>query len=121
MKDEFNDNADPRAHHYILKLSLTAGVDRSENPRDKDKPAFQQAVLFLQRVKKWAEQRGESFTAEPLPVSDDCYPRARITCPPALMADIRNFFAPKISRVDEIPLPKPRPAHKSIWKRIFGG
>jgi hypothetical protein len=121
MKKPFNDNAPPRPHHYILKLSATAGADR-DNPADADKPPFQQAVLFLQRLKKWIGEKGEAahFRAEILPVTDDDRPRLRIACPPALMDDICNFFTGRISRVDEIPLPKPPKPSRPLWKRIFG-
>lgn len=121
MKNEFNHNADPRPHHYILKLSPTAGVDRDVNPEDRGKPAFQQAILFLQRVRKWAESRGlaQGLRAETLPVTDDGFPRVRLTCPPGMMSELKNFFSRKIRDVNEIPLPK-TPPQKSLWKRIFG-
>jgi hypothetical protein len=121
MQNEFNDNADPRPHHYILKLSLSAGVDRDVNPEDRGKPAFQQAILFLQRARKWAENKGiaAGFKAETLPVTDDGYPRVRLTCPPGTMSELQHFFARKIRDVNEIPLPK-SPGNKSLWKRIFG-
>ncbi|TAL35927.1 MAG: hypothetical protein EPN97_06710 [Alphaproteobacteria bacterium] len=121
MQNEFNNNADPRPHHYILKLSLSAGVDRDVNPQDRGKPAFQQAILFLQRVRKFAESKGAQpgLKAETLPVTDDGYPRVRLTCPPGLMSEIKSLFARKIRDVNEIPLPKP-PKQKSLWKRIFG-
>ena len=123
MKDEFNDNSGPRPHHYILRLSRTAGTDRVENPGDKDKPAFQQGMLFLQRLKKWAESKGmgASLTTELLPVSEDGHPRLRLACPPALMEDIRAAYPRNIRHVDEIPLPGPSKNKKSIWKLIFGG
>jgi hypothetical protein len=122
MQNEFNDNADPRPHHYILKLSLTAGVDRDVNPQDRGKPAFQQAILFLQRVKKWADSKGgpaAGIRAETLPVTEDGFPRVRLTCPPGTMSELKNVFSRKIRDVREIPLPK-TPNHKSLWKRIFG-
>lgn len=121
MQNEFNHNADPRPRHYILKLSPTAGVDRNVNPEDRGKPAFQQAILFLQRVRKWAESNGGAagLTAETLPVTDDGFPRVRLCCPPGMMSEIRHLFARKIRDVREIPLPK-APKQKSLWKRIFG-
>ncbi|MEZ0226650.1 MAG: hypothetical protein ACAH83_18990 [Alphaproteobacteria bacterium] len=120
MQNEFNDNADPRPHHYILKLSLSAGVDRDVNPEDRSKPAFQQAILFLQRVKKWADSKGAAgIKAETLPVTEDGFPRVRLTCPPGTMSELKRFFARKIRDVNEIPLPK-APRNKSLWKRIFG-
>ena len=121
MQNEFNNNADPRPHHYILKLSLSAGVDRDVNPEDRGKPAFQQAILFLQRVKKWAESKGisQGLRAETLPVTDDGFPRVRLSCPPGMMSELKNFFSRKIRDVNEIPLPRP-PKQKSLWKRIFG-
>jgi hypothetical protein len=121
MQNEFNDNADPRPHHYILKLSLSAGVDRDVNPEDRSKPAFQQAILFLQRVKKWADASGAAagIRAETLPVTDDGFPRVRLSCPPGTMSELKHFFSRKIRDVNEIPLPRP-PRKKSLWKRIFG-
>lgn len=120
MIKPFNENSGPRAHHYILKLSLNAGVDNKENPQDKGKPAFMQAVLFLNRLKKWAEKHGAAnMKTEALPATDDGFPRIRLACPPALLKDIRDSFPFRISRVDEIPLP--RPPKKSLWKKIFGG
>ena len=123
MKNDFNDNTGPRPHHYILRLSLTAGTDQLENPGDKDKPAFQQGILFFQRLKKWAEEKGLAgdLKGEILPVSDDGHPRLRLACPPAMMTEIRTLFPRKIRHVDEIPLPAPSKRKKSIWKLIFGG
>jgi hypothetical protein len=121
MKDEFNDNADPRAHHYILRLSRHAGVNRLENPEDEIKPPFQQAVLFLERLQNWAAASGKTgeLKGEVLPVTEDGRPRLRLACPPAMLEDIQNVFGQKIRAVDEIPLPKPK-GKKPAWLRFFG-
>lgn len=115
MKKPFDENAAPRRHHYILKLSGEPGADEGA-------PPFQQAALFLQRLKGWIEEKGQGthFKAEILPVTDDDRPRLRVACPPALMEEIRSFFTGRISRVDEIPLPKPPRPDRPLWKRIFG-
>ncbi len=121
MKDNFNDKADPRAHHYILRLSRHAGVNRLENPEDEKRPPFQQAILFLERLQNWAAASGKGgqLKGEVLPVTHDDRPRLRIACPPAMLAEIQNAFGPKIKTVDEIPLPKPK-GKSPLWKRIFG-
>jgi hypothetical protein len=123
MKDKFNDTSGSRPHHYILRLSRTAGSDRLENPGDRDKPPFQQAILFVQRLKKWAEAKGltSGLTTEILPVAEDGHPRLRVACTPAVMTEIQTLFPRKIRQVDEIPLPEPSKRKKSIWKLIFGG
>jgi hypothetical protein len=123
MKKEFNDNSGSRPHHYILRLSRHAGADHAENPVDRDKPPFQQAILFVQRLKKWAEAKGlaANLKTEILPVAEDGHPRLRLACPPAMMTEIRTLFPRKIRQVDEIPLPEPSRRKKSIWKLIFGG
>ena len=123
MKNDFNDNADPRPHHYILKLSRTAGADRAGNPGDKARPAFQQGVLFQKRLQKWAADKGQTdmLKSEILPLSEEGRPRLRLACPPAMMEEINDLFARDIRQVDEIPLPEPSRQKKSIWKLIFGG
>jgi len=122
-KKTFNESAGPRLHHYILRLSLHAGVDHTENPQDADKPPFQQASLFLQRLMKWVGKKGlaASFKGEILPLAEDGRPRLRIACPPALMSDICDSFPGKVAQISEIPLPLPVKQKKSIWKKIFGG
>ena len=122
MKDEFKDNADPRPHHYILRLSRHAGVKPLENPQDKAQPPFQQAILFLERLQNWAAASGagNQLKGEVLPVTEDGRPRLRISCPPQMMEGIRESFGQHIRHVDEIPLPKSS-NKRPIWKRIFGG
>lgn len=113
MKNAFNDNAGSKPHHYILRLSRHAREGEAEKP-------FQRAIAFLQRLEAWAKAGGHSLKGEVLPVTHENRPRLRLACTPEVIEGIVAAFGQDIREIDEIPLPRPNAAPKSIWKRIFG-
>ncbi len=110
------ENKTPEVRRYILKLSQTAGVLRRHDYAARNLDPAYQAGLFLEQLKEIFGDR--LVSSKVLTPSDDKYPRVEVECLPSDIAQIRCFFAPKISRVDEVSPPLANDNQKSFWKRF---
>lgn len=101
---------------YNLKLGLTAGVLRKHDQTAQSLDPVVQAGFFLAELNEIFGDR--LVSSRVLSPSADWCPRLEVECTASDIEQIRCYFAPKISRVDEIYQPEANDNQSSFWQRI---